>query len=150
MNIIPTVKFGSNRQVKYTGTYDPMGPGYLSIYGWTRDPLVEYYVVESHGDLKPSEPWTPKGNFTFEEGTYELYMSTRVQKPSIVGTNTFPQYWSVRTEARIGGTVSMARHFEAWQNAGMELGTHEYMLVATEGYTSGNVTSSGTSNIAIE
>ncbi len=80
--------------MKYTGTYTPKGPGYLSIYGWTTGPLIEYYIMDSYGDLAPNEPWTAKGNFTIDgEGTYAVYTSTRVNKPSIVGTATFQQYW---------------------------------------------------------
>ncbi len=137
------------RTVKYSGTYSPTGPGYLSIYGWTRNPLIEYYIVDSHGDLSPGEPWTAKGNFTFEEGTYEMYQSTRVQKPSIDGTRTFQQYWSVRTEKRVGGTITTARHFSEWAKAGMKLGSHDYMILATEGYTHGKNGSSGTSSITV-
>ena len=80
--------------MKYSGTYVPKGPGYLAVYGWTTNPLIEYYIMDSHGDLAPNEPWTAKGNFTIEgEGTYQVYTSTRVNKPSIVGTATFQQYW---------------------------------------------------------
>ncbi|KAL1593874.1 hypothetical protein SLS60_010607 [Paraconiothyrium brasiliense] len=80
-----------NSTVKYSGTYTPTGPGYLAVYGWTTGPLIEYYIVENHGDLAPGEPWSLKGNFTFEEGTYNIYQSQRVNKPSIQGTSTFYQ-----------------------------------------------------------
>lgn len=136
------------RVVKYSGTYTPKGPGYLAVYGWTRNPLIEYYVVESYDILAPGEPWTSKGNFTFEEGTYQLYQSTRNNKPSIEGTRTFQQYWSVRTEKRAGGSVSMQKHIEAWSSKGMKLGNHEYMVLATEGFTNGQQ-SSGTSDITV-
>lgn len=115
-----------------------------------QNPLIEYYIIESHGDLSPNEPWTSKGNFTFEEGTYELFQSTRVNQPSIDGQRTFQQYWSVRTEKRVGGIVSTGRHFQEWAKAGMRLGNHNYMIVATEGYTSGNTGSSGSASITVE
>ncbi|KAF2021581.1 glycoside hydrolase family 11 protein [Aaosphaeria arxii CBS 175.79] len=140
---------GGNRVVKYSGTYEPKGPGYLAVYGWTRNPLIEYYVVESHGDLAANEPWTSKGNFTSEEGTYEIYQSQRVNKPSIEGTRTFYQFWSVRTEKRVGGTVTMKTHFDQWAKAGMKLGNHDYMILATEGFTNGKNTGSGTSSITV-
>lgn len=139
-------------EIKYSGTYDPTGPGYLAIYGWTQNPLIEYYIIDAHGELAPNEPWTAKGNFTFEEGTYEVFESTRVQKPSIEGTRTFQQYWSVRTEQRVGGTVSTGRHFEEWQKLGMGLGYHNYMILAVEGYTNQatGTTSSGTASLNLE
>lgn len=141
-----------DREIKYSGTYDPTGPGYLAIYGWTQNPLIEYYIIDAHGELAPNEPWTAKGNFTFEEGTYEVFESTRVQKPSIEGTRTFQQYWSVRTEQRVGGTVSTGRHFEEWQKLGMGLGYHNYMILAVEGYTNQGTgtTSSGTASLNLE
>ncbi|KAI0000600.1 concanavalin A-like lectin/glucanase domain-containing protein [Xylariaceae sp. FL0662B] len=142
--------YGGSRAVKYSGTYEPEGPSYLALYGWTRNPLIEYYVVESHGDLTPNEPWTSKGNFTFEEGSYEIFESTRVQKPSIEGTRTFQQFWSVRTETRINGTITTQRHYDEWAKAGLKLGNHDYMIVATEGYTANGISSSGTATITVE
>ncbi|KAI1249179.1 hypothetical protein MGN70_008789 [Eutypa lata] len=140
---------GGPRTVTYNGEYSPQGPGYLAVYGWTRNPLIEYYVIEAHGDLAPNEPWTAMGNFTSEEGTYEIYQSTRVNKPSIEGTRTFQQYWSVRTEQRTNGSVTMQRHYDEWANVGLKLGYHDYMILATEGYTSGSTTSSGSSRITV-
>lgn len=143
------IKF-PNRTVNYTGTYNTTGPGYLSVYGWSTNPLIEYYIVDSHGDLKPNEVWTPKGNFTFEEGTYLMYESTRVNQPSIQGTATFQQYWSVRNETRVGGTITTGKHYDEWANVGMKLGSFNYMIVATEGYTSGSDKSSGSATITVE
>ncbi|GAP83715.1 putative endo- -beta-xylanase B [Rosellinia necatrix] len=141
---------GGSRSVKYTGTYEPKGPGYLALYGWTTNPLIEYYIMDSHGDLAPNEPWTAKGNFTIAgEGTYAVYTSTRVNKPSIVGTATFQQYWSVRTETRVGGTITTSKHFDAWRSFGMNLGGHNYMILATEGYTNGANTPSGSSSLTL-
>ncbi|RYP93207.1 hypothetical protein DL770_000682 [Monosporascus sp. CRB-9-2] len=140
---------GTGRTIRYSGEYKPTGPGYMTIYGWTRNPLIEYYVIEAHGDLSPNEPWTSKGTFTFEEGTYEMFQSTRVNKPSIEGTRTFQQYWSVRTEQRTNGSVTMQRHFDEWAKVGMRLGRHDYQILATEGYTSNGVTPSGTSSLTV-
>lgn len=139
-----------NRTIRYSGEYNPTGPGYLALYGWTRNPLIEYYVIESYDVLMPGEPWTLKGNFTFEEGTYELYTSTRVNKPSIEGTRTFQQYWSVRTEKRVGGTITAGRHFAAWNAVGLNLGYHDYQILATEGFSNGNVLTSGNSSITVD
>jgi len=35
---------GSDRAISYAGTYSPNGNWYLTVYGWTTNPLVEYYV----------------------------------------------------------------------------------------------------------
>lgn len=105
--------------------------------------------MDSYDILAPGEPWTLKGNFTFEEGTYEIYQSTRVQKPSIEGTRTFQQYWSVRTEKRVGGTITTKPHYDAWSKLGMRLGGHDYMILATEGFTNGEKKASGSSSLTV-
>lgn len=138
------------RTIEYSGSYNATGPGYLAVYGWTRNPLIEYYIVESHAELAPNEPWTSKGNFTFDEGTYEVFTSTRVNKPSIIGTATFQQYWSVRQEKRVGGTVTVSAHVAEWAKRGMGMGNYDYVVMATEGYTAdGGPGSSGSASITV-
>jgi endo-1,4-beta-xylanase len=47
--------------VNYTGTFKTNGAAYLALYGWTDNPLVEYYVIEAMGNHNPSDvSETPK------------------------------------------------------------------------------------------
>lgn len=135
----------SLRVITYTGSYQYNGNSYLAIYGWTRNPLIEYYIVENFGSYNPSSGASGKGTVTVDSAVYDMAQSTRTNQPSIDGTKTFQQYWSIRRNKRTGGTVDVGAHFRAWANAGMRLGTdHYYQIVACEGYHS-----SGTCNITV-
>ncbi|OTA55161.1 glycoside hydrolase family 11 protein, partial [Hypoxylon sp. EC38] len=128
---------GAARVVTYNGTWNGASVNsYLSVYGWTRNPLIEYYVVESFGTYNPSSGASKLGSVDSDGGTYDVYRTQRVNQPSIDGTSTFYQFWSVRRQKRVGGSVTMQNHFDAWEKAGLKLGTHNYQIVATEGYQS--------------
>ncbi|KAI9705754.1 MAG: hypothetical protein M1820_005002 [Bogoriella megaspora] len=132
---------GAARAINFNADYRPNGNSYLSVYGWTTGPLIEYYIVENFGTYNPATGLTKKGTVTSDGSTYDIYVGTRTNQPSIQGTATFQQYWSVRQTHRSSGTVTTANHFNAWKSVGLNLGTHNYQIVATEGYfSSGSAT----------
>nr|CDS82539.1 glycoside hydrolase family 11 enzyme [uncultured eukaryote] len=142
---------GTNgRVINYSGNYQPNGNSYLSVYGWTRSPLIEYYIVESYGSFNPSSAAAKKGSVSCDGATYDILTTTRVNAPSIDGTQTFQQFWSVRNPKKspggaISGSVNTGCHFNAWRNLGMNLGTSwNYQIVATEGFKS-----SGSASITV-
>jgi len=117
------------------------GWSYIGIYGWARNPdavdpdkrLIEYYIVDDwFGDSQLGvkticpEGCEPVGSITVDGGNYLIYTNIRVEKPSIDGTQTFIQYFSIRQdmeqERRQCGTISVTEHFKKWEELGLELG----------------------------
>ena len=136
---------GGPRVVNYSGYYGVNNSqnSYLALYGWTRGPLIEYYVIESYGSYNPANCAGGQdfGSFQSDGATYNVRRCLRQNAPSIEGnSSTFYQYFSVRNPKRgfgnISGTITVANHFNYWASRGLNLGNHDYMVFATEGYQS--------------
>ena len=95
---------------------------YTGIYGWSVSPLVEFYIVEEWIGFNPGSNATKKGTFAVDGGTYDVYTHTQTNQPSIQGTATFQQFFSVRQSARQCGHISISAHFKEWASLGMTLG----------------------------
>lgn len=121
--------------VAYNVDYRPNGNSYMCVYGWTRNPLIEYYIVDSWGSWRPPGSGS-MGTINVDGGTYDIYTTDRINQPSIDGTATFKQFWSVRTEKKTSGTISVSDHFKAWTSKGMRLGLMYEAALTIEGYQS--------------
>jgi endo-1,4-beta-xylanase len=141
--LLPLVLIFGGRTITYDGTFNPTGNAYLSVYGFTLNPLVEYYVLESHGTYNPGDVLQYKGSFESDGSIYKVYLVIRTS--NLNGEPVLRQYWSVRQNQRVSGSVNMQNHFDAWAGFGMGIGTHDFQIVSTEGYQS-----KGNSDIYVE
>jgi len=138
---------GSTAPISFSGTFGVEGgTGLLSVYGWSENPLVEYYIIEDSSS--PPSFGSVKGSVTSDGSSYTIWENQRVNEPSIIGTTTFNQYISVRSSPRTSGTVTVENHFQAWAGLGMDLGSLNYQVIAVEGWggsgSSKQTVSSGT------
>jgi hypothetical protein len=119
---------------------------YIGIYGWTREPLVEWYIVDNSGSQYMPGSWVAQGasaknhgDFEIDGATYTVYEGDRTSY-SIDGDNTyFKQYFSVRKTMRDCGTIDITAHFKKWEELGMKMGKmHEAKILGEAGSNSGS------------
>lgn len=118
---------------------------YIGIYGWTREPLVEWYIVDNTGsDYMPGD-WVAQGSSAKKHGVYDIdgakytvYEGDRTSY-SIDGDNKyFKQYFSVRKTPRDCGTIDITAHFKKWEELGLKMGKmHEAKILGEAGSTKG-------------
>ncbi|MCM1270638.1 MAG: glycoside hydrolase family 11 protein [Ruminococcus flavefaciens] len=142
-----TKKYGEYNgiYIDYDVEYEPKGNSYMCVYGWTENPTVEYYIVEAWGSWRPPGSTNSLGTVEANGNKYDIYKSVRENQPSIHGTETFEQYWSVRQDnpaqnnvkKEITGRISVSKHFEAWEKVGLDMsGTMYEVALNIEGYQS--------------
>ena len=136
---------GDSSTKSFTGSLSASGgTSLVSLYGWSTGPLVEYYVMENYVGSPPTAG-TYMGQVTSDGGTYNIYEHQQVNQPSIQGTATFEQYLAIRTSPVSSGTITVSNFFNAWASHGMNLGTLNYQILATEAWGGG----SGSSNVSV-
>eukprot|EP00833_Pecoramyces_ruminatium_P013882 jgi/Orpsp1_1/1187914/evm.model.d7180000061121.1 len=109
---------------------------YVGVYGWTKEPLVEYYIVDDWLSRDRPGKWVgdiDHGDFTIDGARYTVYTKTR-NGPSIIGDTTFTQIFSIRESSRSCATVDITAHFELWESLGLKLGKfHEAKILGEAG-----------------
>ena len=137
---------GSSSTVSFDSSLSASGgTSLVSLYGWSTSPLVEYYVMENYAGSPPTAG-TYMGQVTSDGGTFNIYEHQQVDQPSIEGTATFEQYLAIRTSPVSSGTITTSNFISAWASHGMNLGTLNYQILATESFGGGSGSSSVTVN----
>jgi hypothetical protein len=118
---------------------------YIGIYGWTREPLVEWYIVDNTGsDYMPGD-WVAQGSsakkhgvFKIDGADYTVYEGDRTSYSIDGDGKYFKQYFSVRTSKRDCGTIDITAHFKKWEELGMKMGKmHEAKILGEAGNSNG-------------
>jgi hypothetical protein len=107
---------------------------FIGIYGWMRNPCVEYYIVDDSFNKWPTNKSSVTA--TIDGATYYLITNTT---PGTGGNNCgsssvtqWTQMWSVRATGRQCGQISVTEHFNAWKAQGWALGNLTSVLVNVE------------------
>ena len=132
------VEWSSNDNVKYVSVY---GWGYYDKQdipsGFSDE--IEYYIVQDRGSYNPTQGGKKFGSAVIDGISYDFYTTDRVQQPSLSGTSTFKQYWSIpsnTSQHRTKGTISISKHFSEWAKVGMKMGRlYEVASMKIESYT---------------
>ena len=115
-----------------------IGYSYIGVYGWSDDPLIEYYIVDTWGSQYRPEWMQLKGTITVDGAEYDLYYNRQINQPAINGNADFDQYFSIRKQKRSCGTIDITKHFEEWDKVGWKLGKmYEAKVLGEGGNTSG-------------
>ena len=132
------VEWSSSDNVKYVSVY---GWGYYDQQdipsGFSNE--IEYYIVQDRGSYNPTSGGRKFGSATIDGIEYDFYTTDRIQQPSLSGTSTFKQYWSIpknTSQHRTKGTISISKHFSEWAKVGMKMGRlYEVASMKIESYT---------------
>jgi endo-1,4-beta-xylanase len=134
----------STRVINYNYSTLTSGFNFFGVYGWTTNPLVEYYICE-RGSINYNATYV--GQIVSDGHAYGLYKRKMVSQLSIIGTATYWQYMSQWGNSSIASnhTVTIANHFNAWKSKMGSMGTNNFQILAVEaignksGYCEANV-----------
>lgn len=140
------VEWSSTDNVKYVSVY---GWGYYDQQdipsGFSNE--IEYYIVQDRGSYNPTSGGKKWGSAVIDGISYDFYTTDRIQQPSLSGTSTFKQYWSIpsnTSQHRTKGTISISKHFSEWAKVGMKMGKlYEVASMKIESYTGNTGSANG-------
>jgi hypothetical protein len=129
----------------YNKTGTGGGYAYIGMYGWSNEPCVEWYIVDDSYNNFPFDAWnaTQTGTAFIDGEDYKLFRnSTNGTGGSRcnMGETQWDQFWSIRQSARQCGVISVTDHFDAWVQAGMNMGkVLEVKILVEVGGGSGSI-----------
>lgn len=126
----------------YTKSGNAGDYSYIGVYGWTKSPMIEYYIVDdSYNGMGKPYGSEPIAQYSLDGATYTLYKGMRYNAANITGTNTdFPQIFAVRSSARTCGHISVSEHFKNWEKNGIQLGgIYDCKIVCEAGGGNGTI-----------
>ena len=143
------INFRSGKLFDETKTYSQLGSinihygfcfnskynSWRGIYGWTVDPLIEFYIVEN-GEVANYFNELPKKIANINGEKYYIYERKCLNQPTVKGIQSFNEYWSIRVDKRNKGIVPVSEHFNTWEKMGMKLGKLFEISVAIVGFQS--------------
>ncbi len=140
------VEWSSTDNVKYVSVY---GWGYFDQQdipsGFSNE--IEYYIVQDRGSYNPTSGGKKFGSAVIDGISYDFYTTDRIRQPSLSGTSTFKQFWSIpsnTSQHRTKGTISISKHFSEWAKVGMKMGRlYEVASMKIESYTGNTGTANG-------
>ena len=122
------------------------GTSLMSLYGWSTNPLVEYYVTENY----VGSPNTLVRTRARSPATAAPTTSTSTSRSTSHASPATPapssSTWRIRTSPASSGTITFQNFVNAWASHGMNLGTLNYQILATESFGGGSGNSSVTVN----
>ncbi len=148
-----TCKDMGNVSFSYDLDFSPCGTAYFGAYGGTQTPNMEFYIIEGWNEWEPPSISRNllSGTAVINGNEYDVFKMYRMNQPGIDGTESFPQYWSVRkenaaqnnTDDHTEGSIDISKHFASWEAFGFDTSGALYeAMFFVEGYRS-----SGTANL---
>ena len=143
----------------------------LGVYGWafytlgsvptkqengtssTFSNQIEYYIIQDRGSYNSATGGTNSkkyGEATIDGIAYEFRVCDRIGQPMLTGNGNFKQYFSVPKSTishRTSGTISVSKHFEEWEKAGMKMDGPLYEVAMKVESYSGSGNSSGNAKV---
>jgi len=135
----------------------------LGVYGWAFfkqgsapanfSNQIEYYIIQDRGSYNSATQGTNSksyGSATIDGIEYDLRVCDRLNQPMLTGDGNFKQYFSVPKNTgshRTSGIISVSKHFEAWEKAGMKMDGPLYEVAMKVESYSGSGSSKGSATV---